>query len=81
MGPMAGLLASADLAIVNLETAVTTRGTPEPKEFTFRAPPAAFTALVAAGVDVATMANNHGLDYGPVSVPDALAAATPPGSR
>ncbi|MEJ7726895.1 MAG: CapA family protein [Actinomycetes bacterium] len=79
MGPMAATLAAADLAIVNLETAVTTRGTPEPKEFTFRAPPEAFTALVDAGIDVATMANNHGLDYGPVSVPDALAAASAAG--
>jgi Bacterial capsule synthesis protein PGA_cap len=75
IGPMARTLAAADLSIVNLETAVTTRGAPQPKEFTFRAPPAAFTALKAAGVDVVTMANNHGLDYGPVSVPDALAAA------
>lgn len=75
LGPMAKLLAEADLSIVNLETAVTTRGTPEPKEFTFRAPPSAFVALKAAGVDVATMANNHALDYGPVSLPDALAAA------
>jgi poly-gamma-glutamate synthesis protein (capsule biosynthesis protein) len=75
MGPMAKLLANADLSIVNLETAVTTRGAPQPKEFTFRAPPSAFVALKDAGIDVATMANNHGLDYGPVSVPDALAAA------
>jgi poly-gamma-glutamate synthesis protein (capsule biosynthesis protein) len=72
---MARTLRAADLSIVNLETAVTTRGKPQPKEFTFRAPPAAFTALRAAGVDVTTMANNHGLDYGPESVPDALAAA------
>ncbi len=75
MGPLAGTLARADLAIVNLETAVTQRGAPQPKQYTFRAPPAAFTALADAGIDVATMANNHGLDYGPVSVPDALAAA------
>ncbi|MEJ7630617.1 MAG: CapA family protein [Nocardioidaceae bacterium] len=75
MGPMARLLANADLSIVNLETAITTRGTPEPKEFRFHAPPSALVALKAAGVDVATMANNHGLDYGPVSVPDALVAS------
>ncbi len=75
IGPMSRVLSRADLAIVNLETAVTTSGSPEPKEFTFRAPPAAFTALRAAGIDVVTMANNHALDYGPVSVPDALAAA------
>ena len=76
LGPMAQTLGAADLSIVNLETAVTTRGEPQPKEFTFRAPPTAFTALKAVGVDVVTMANNHGLDYGPVSVPDALAAAS-----
>jgi poly-gamma-glutamate synthesis protein (capsule biosynthesis protein) len=58
-----------------LETAVTTRGSPEPKEYTFRAPPRVFEALKEAGVDVVTMANNHGLDYGPASVADALAAA------
>ena len=75
MGPMARLLGQADLSIVNLETAITTRGEPQPKEFTFRAPPTAMLALKDAGVDVATMANNHGLDYGPVSVPDALAAS------
>ena len=75
MGPMAETLAGADLAVLNLETAVTTRGTAQPKQFTFRSPPAAFTALAKAGVDVVTMANNHALDYGPSGVPDTLDAA------
>jgi poly-gamma-glutamate capsule biosynthesis protein CapA/YwtB (metallophosphatase superfamily) len=74
-GPIAGVLRRADLAVVNLETAITERGTPAPKEFTFRAPPSAFAALDAAGVDVATMANNHGADYGVVGVRDSLTAA------
>jgi poly-gamma-glutamate synthesis protein (capsule biosynthesis protein) len=74
-GPIAGVLRRADLAVVNLETAITERGTPAPKEFTFRAPPSAFAALDAAGVDVATMANNHGADYGVVGIRDSLAAA------
>ncbi len=69
------VLSSADLAMVNLETAITTRGTAVTKDFTFRAPPAAFDALRAAGVDVVTVANNHGLDYGPVGLADTLAAA------
>lgn len=69
------VLERADLAVVNLETAVTTRGTPAPKEFVFRAPPSAFGALEAGGVDVASMANNHGLDYGEVGLRDSLAAA------
>jgi len=75
MGPLASRLGAADLSIVNLETAVTARGVPEPKDYVFRSPPSVFDALARAGVDVVTMANNHALDYGPVSVPDALAAA------
>jgi hypothetical protein len=74
-GPIGGVLRRADLAIVNLETAITERGTAAAKEFTFRAPASAFTALDAAGVDVATMANNHGADYGVVGIRDSLAAA------
>ena len=69
------MLRSADFAAVNLETAITTRGTPQPKTFHFRAPPAAFTAVRDAGVDLVTMANNHALDYGPVGLADTLAAA------
>ena len=74
-GPIASVLSGADLAMVNLETAITTRGTPAVKAYTFRAPPTAFTALRDAGVDVVTMANNHGEDYGPVGLSDTLAAA------
>lgn len=73
--PVAGVLSAADLAIVNLETAVTDRGTAAPKQYVFRAPATAFTALKAAGIDVATMANNHGMDYGVVGLRDSLAAA------
>jgi len=74
-GPVAAVLRSADFAAVNLETAITTRGTPQPKTFHFRAPPAAFTALRYAGIDLVTMANNHALDYGPVGLADTLTAA------
>ncbi|HEV7706988.1 MAG TPA: CapA family protein [Asanoa sp.] len=74
-GPIAETLADADLTIVNLETAVTGRGTPEPKRFHFRAPKTAFAALRAAGVDAASVANNHALDYGQVGLLDTLAAA------
>jgi Bacterial capsule synthesis protein PGA_cap len=75
LGPIASLLRRADLAMVNLETAITDRGTPAGKEFTFRAPPSALAALKAAGVDIATMANNHGEDFGVVGLRDSLAAA------
>ena len=69
------VLRGADLAVVNLETAITTRGAPTAKAFVFRAPPSAFSALSAGGVDVASMANNHGLDYGATGLRDSLAAA------
>ena len=71
--------------MVNLETSVGSGGRPEPgKRFTFQAPATALTALAAAGVDVATMANNHALDFGRAALPstfdaiDAAAAADPP---
>ncbi len=73
-GAAAPGLAAADLTVVNLETAITDGGTPEPKAFTFRAPPSALTALRSAGVDVATMANNHGADYGEPGLRDSIAA-------
>ena len=75
LSPIEPVLDDADLAVVNLETAVTTRGKPAAKRFIFRAPPAAFAALRGGGVDVASMANNHGLDYGEAGLRDSLAAA------
>lgn len=75
LGPIAKVLSRSDLAMVNLETAITTGGTPAPgKQFTFRAPATAFTALKAAGVDVVSMANNHGMDYMESGLQDSLAA-------
>lgn len=74
-GPIASTLRDADLTLVNLETAVTGRGTPEPKRFHFRAPVAAYDALRAAGVDAVSIANNHVLDYGQVGLLDTLDAA------
>ncbi|MET8984006.1 CapA family protein [Nonomuraea wenchangensis] len=75
LGPIANVLRQADLTMVNLETAITTAGTPAPgKQFTFRAPANAFTALKSAGVDVVSMANNHGMDYMESGLADSLAA-------
>ena len=68
------LLGAADITVVNLETTLTTRGTPEPKSFTFRASPTALTTLASAGVDIVGMANNHAVDFGPVGLTDTLAA-------
>ncbi|HTO00548.1 MAG TPA: CapA family protein, partial [Microthrixaceae bacterium] len=61
---IAPLLSQADLAMVNLETAVGSGGSPEAKTFNFQAPESVVDALSHAGVDVVTMANNHGMDYG-----------------
>ena len=82
LDPIAGTLGAADVTVVNLESAITGRGTPDPKEledptdrYWFRTSPAALTALADAGVDVVTMANNHGADYGAVGFADTLRAA------
>jgi poly-gamma-glutamate capsule biosynthesis protein CapA/YwtB (metallophosphatase superfamily) len=64
LSAIAPVLADADVTVVNLEAALGTGGTPEAKSFTFQVPPAALDVLGAAGVDVVTMANNHGMDYG-----------------
>lgn len=70
----AGQLSAADVTMVNLETAITEGGTPAPKEFHFRAPATALDALATGGVDVATMANNHAVDYGDQGLADTLDA-------
>jgi poly-gamma-glutamate capsule biosynthesis protein CapA/YwtB (metallophosphatase superfamily) len=74
-GPFARVLSGADFAMVNLETAVTARGTPEPKTYHFRAPVSAYSAIKAAGVDLVSVANNHTLDYGQVGLADTLDSA------
>lgn len=68
------VLGAADLAMVNLETAITDRGSPEPKKFHFRTSPQALVRLQESGVDVVTMANNHAVDYGADGLTDTLAA-------
>ncbi len=67
-------LRSADLTFANLEMALTERGEPQPKDFVFRAPPPYADGLVAAGIDIVSLANNHILDYGPEGLADTLAA-------
>jgi poly-gamma-glutamate synthesis protein (capsule biosynthesis protein) len=73
-GPAAAVLSAPDLTMVNLETSVSVGGRPEVKSFTFQAPPSAFSALRAAGVDLVTMANNHAADYGSDGLAQTLAA-------
>jgi poly-gamma-glutamate synthesis protein (capsule biosynthesis protein) len=73
LGAVADVVGRADLALVNLETAVGTGGAPEPKEFTFRADAALLRSLARTGVDVVSLANNHSLDYGVDVLPETLA--------
>lgn len=75
LAPIAPVLRRADVAVVNLETAVTDRGVPAPKAYVFRAPATAFDALKAGGVDVASVANNHGMDFGKTGLRDTLKAS------
>jgi len=65
------LLRSADLAIANLECAVSSGGTPvSGKQYTFRGPPGALPAAARAGIDVFSLANNHSLDFGSAALLD-----------
>lgn len=75
LGPVADALSAADLTIANLETSLGSGGRPEPgKRFTFSAGPEALAALAASGVDVASMANNHALDFGRDRLPSTFRA-------
>ena len=53
-----------DLTIVNLECSPSNLGTAWVKPYTFRCDPDALASMAMAGVDVANLANNHGMDYG-----------------
>lgn len=84
LGPMSRVLRGADLAMVNLESALTRPGTgaPAAKEledpslrYWFRSPPSALDLLDRSGVDVVSVANNHGADYGAAGLRDTLAIA------
>jgi Bacterial capsule synthesis protein PGA_cap len=66
---------AADLLVANLECCISARGEPVPipgKPFFFRAPPAAAEWLAEAGVNCATLANNHALDFGGEALADTL---------
>jgi len=65
-------LASADITLGNLECSISTRGIPQNKSYTFRAPLAAAESLIYGGFDLVNLANNHVLDYGPLALEDTL---------
>jgi poly-gamma-glutamate capsule biosynthesis protein CapA/YwtB (metallophosphatase superfamily) len=53
-----------DVTVVNLETPVTTRGTPAAKTYVYKSPPEAVPAMKTAGIDLVNLANNHSMDQG-----------------
>ena len=67
--PIAGVLRSADVALVNLETPVSGDPKAPTAQLIFDAPPALPRALVDAGVDLVSVANNHAFDQRRAGVP------------
>jgi poly-gamma-glutamate synthesis protein (capsule biosynthesis protein) len=66
-------LRAADIAFVNLEAPLTTRGLRAEKQNTLRADPSQVEDLLGSGVDIVSLANNHMLDYGIDGLADTLA--------
>jgi len=67
------ILDSADILVGNLEAPLSARGKMlVEKTWLLRADPRTVNALVAAGFDVLTLANNHIMDYGPIALQDTL---------
>jgi poly-gamma-glutamate synthesis protein (capsule biosynthesis protein) len=71
-GKTADFFAQADLALLNLEGAVSSRGGRIEKTYNFRFPPAMAGALRDAGIDAVLLANNHVYDFGPEAFLDTL---------
>jgi poly-gamma-glutamate capsule biosynthesis protein CapA/YwtB (metallophosphatase superfamily) len=67
------VLRRSDIAFGNLESAVSERGTPFPKQFNFRGTPAGLAGLRKhTGMDVLNLANNHVGDFGPTAMLDTV---------
>jgi poly-gamma-glutamate synthesis protein (capsule biosynthesis protein) len=71
-GETAALLLSADLALVNLEGPISSRGEKAAKSFNFRFAPRSAADLKNAGIDAVLQANNHAFDYGSGAFLDSL---------
>jgi poly-gamma-glutamate capsule biosynthesis protein CapA/YwtB (metallophosphatase superfamily) len=68
------LMRDAELCIVNLETAMTSRGEPADKGIHYRCHPGNSPGLTAAGIDCCVLSNNHVLDWGEQGLLDTLVA-------
>lgn len=61
-----------DITIVNLECTLSDRGSRADKTFAFRGDPQNVEILTNGSVEAVTLANNHSLDYGSVSLEDTM---------
>lgn len=69
---LGGLFRRDDLTIVNHECPSTDIVAPVPKQFSFRCDPAALPVARRYGVEVMSLANNHGYDQGPDGLLDSI---------
>lgn len=65
-------LASSDLGIVNLETAITNTANKYPKQYNFKSDPASLAGLKNAGFQLVSLANNHTIDYQTTGLRDTI---------
>lgn len=68
-----GLFRSADLVMVNCETAITRLEKREAKQFNFKMNPDLVQVFPKGGISLVTLANNHVYDYGAEGLRDTLA--------
>nr|WP_163870755.1 CapA family protein [Myxococcus eversor] len=71
-GPIADVLRTADVGVLNLETPVTDNKKAVTRELLFNAPSAMARALAAAGVKVVSTGNNHARDQLPTGLVETL---------
>jgi poly-gamma-glutamate capsule biosynthesis protein CapA/YwtB (metallophosphatase superfamily) len=72
-GNLIPVIREADLAVANLEIALSNRGAPlRGKPIAHTGPPQAIKGLLEAGFDAFNLANNHVLDYGEEPLVDTL---------
>ncbi len=66
-------MTSADIMLINNEFVYSSRGTAlAGKDYTFRGNPTACQSLLALGVDVVNLANNHVYDFGEIGLLDTI---------
>lgn len=81
-GDLLAPLRQADLRVINLETSLSSRGTPVMKDGpNLQGRPAAVAGLTCVPFDVACLANNHMMDYGPQAMQDTRALLAEKGIR